>query len=230
MSHPGPRTRTMVALFTAIALLAAACGSGSGDEGGVASISEGTASGGDESSSPESQSTAEAPTNPEDAFTLYDACMADAGFEFQTVDLGEGTDGAIALEPFGATEADPQAGGSGADGGEGFDEANAACEVHLSNVDSAFDLSPEQETALADADLKWRECMSDSGVDLPDPEPAGGIAVEAGDAGEAGGGDPQGPGEIGGEDFDFDAFTEAAEACESVFAEIDSFFEEGTDQ
>jgi len=230
MSDPGPRTRAMVALFAAMALLAAACGSSgaNGDEGGIASIGEGTADGDDGSPSSDGQGTAEAPTNAEDAFTLYDACMADAGFDIQTVDLGEGTDNAITLEPTGATDADPQAGGSGGDlGGDGFEEANAACEVHLANIDAAFDLSPEQETAFADAELKWTQCMRDRGVEMGDSAPSGGVAVESDDAG---GEDPQGPEELGGEDFDFDAFTEAAEACEFVFAEVNDLFEGGSDQ
>lgn len=233
MFHANPNTRTMVALFAAMVLLAAACGTsnGNGDEGGIASINDGTTDAGDDSSPSDGQGTTEAPTNVDDAFALYDACMAEAGFEIQTVDIGGGTGNALDLAPTTGGEDDPQAGEADTDfGADGFEEANATCEAHLANADSSFEVTPEQEAAFADADLKWTQCMRDQGIDMPGTEATGGVAVESDGGGEGGGDDPQGSGETGGEDFDFEAFDAAAEACNSIFDEIDDLFEGESDQ
>lgn len=187
---------------------------GSTAGGDVASLNDGTSpagTGGEES--------VEAPENAEDAFRLYDKCMADAGFAFDTSTEGD-DDGLIELEEFGSDSDDPQSnGGIGDFDGEDFEAANDACAKHLANSDDSFDLSPEQQVALEEAERAFAACMSERGVDLPEAT-GDGAAVDAGGADAEG--DPQDEaGSFEDNDFDFEKFNEAAEECESVFDALD---------
>jgi len=224
MFRTGPHIRKVTALFAATLLVTAACGGGGGGDSAkadVASISVGD--GNDQQSSPDGEGTAEAPANSEDAFALYDECMTKAGFEFETIPFdGEEGDGLETLSPD-AEEDDPQAGGSLNDfDPEAFEKANSTCEVHISNIDSGFDLSPEQEAAVDDANLKWEECMEQQGVDLPDTEASDGFDVDSPDAAD----NPQEGGTADDQDFDFESFNEAAENCQQIFDDIPGFSEQ----
>ncbi len=215
MLRTSRQIRRTAALFAAIALLAAACGNGSDDsaEAGVASISDGAAVGDQQGAS--AQGTAEAPTNAEDAFGLYDACMKEAGIEIQEVEF-DGA-GGIEIEDLDGTETDPQSGGSAEDPeGASYSEADAECSKHLVNVDAGFDLTPEQEAAFRDANLKWEKCMTDQGIEITTAA-SGGLDVDSEQA-EA---DPQ-DAEASQPDFDFEAFDAASEKCQSIFDELDS--------
>lgn len=215
--------RTLVAV-TALSLGTAAC---SGDDGATETTGSGTGIATLEDDGPQpsdgersSDSTgadgtdAEAPDDPELAYALYDECMAEYGFDFSTSFGGDGEDGAIDIQESEIELDDPQAQQLDVeDFDEVFDEANAACEQHLANIDDGFDLDPEQQALLEDAQLEWAACMRDAGFDIPDMDSDGvGISIQVGPVD----GDPQSGG-IDGNDFDFEAFEEAAAGCDSAF-------------
>lgn len=215
-----------VALGAALSLGAVACGGGgagtetTSDTDGIATLTDDANETDTDGTEPSDDSgtvdSADAPDDPELAYALYDDCMADFGFDFQTSIAGEG-DG-LAVEDQTLELDDPQTQGfdSPEDFDESFDEANAACEKHLANVDSGFDLDPEQQALLEDAQLEWAACMREQGIDIPDMDSGAGgaIVIEAGSVE----GDPQSGGDLGdGADFDFEAFDEANKACESAF-------------
>lgn len=224
-----------LALGTILSLGAVACsgdsstetGSDDTDNGIVTLSEESTDSDADssESTSDETESTdsADAPDDPELAFALYGECMAEFGIDFQFSIAGEGgerldiTEETIELD-------DPQAGGDFGDFDmSDFDDANRECEKHLANIDSGFDLTPEQQAQMEDAQIEWAACMRELGVDVPDMSGDGSsiIIIEVG--GDES--DPQSGGEFGGDDFDFEAFEEAANECNSAFGELNEAFE-----
>lgn len=212
--------RTLVAV-TAFSLGAAAC---SGDDGatettgsdtGIATLEDDSPQPSDDERSWEATGDdTEAPDDPELAYALYDDCMAEQGFDFSTSFGGDGEDGAIDIQESEIELDDPQAQQLDfEDFNEAFDEANAACEQHLANIDSGFDLDPEQQALFEDAQLEWTACMRDAGFDIPDMDGDGGaVFIQVGPVD----GDPQSGG-IDGNDFDFEAFEEAAAGCESAF-------------
>lgn len=221
-----PRRATAL-LIGPLMLMATAC-SGSTDEpsagNGVASLNEGAAG----APTPADESAVddvEAPEDPEDAFALFDACMEEHGFGgvVTVVAGGESGSGGIPIGEAGVQEIDPQDAGGSIDDfdKEAFDEANTACEGHLANLDDGFDLTPEQEAAMEDAQLAFANCMAEQGVEMPEVASSGGYAtsVEAG-ASEF---DPQ-SGELSPDDLDFDleAFNEASETCDAVFDQLET--------
>jgi hypothetical protein len=169
--------------------------------------------------------SAEAPDDLELALALYDECMAEFGFAFETSVAGEGDGDGLAVEEQTLELDDPQAQGfdSPEDFDDSFNEANSTCEKHLVNVDSGFDLDPEQQARFEDAQLEWASCMREQGIDIPEIDAGGGGAITIED--DSLESDPQSGGELGAaDDFDFDAFDEANEACESAFDGLEDVF------
>lgn len=181
-------------------------------------------------SSADSQTSArdgvEAPDNPEDAMALFNECMDEHGFggTVTAIAAGGAEAGGIPIGEADVQEIDPQAnGGSFEDfDKEAFDEANEACGEHLANLDGGFDPTPEQEAAMADAQLAFADCMAEQGIEMPEIASSdGGFATTAQiDPSEV---DPQ-SGELSPDDldFDFEAFNEAATACNSVFDQLET--------
>ncbi|MCP4959016.1 MAG: hypothetical protein GY925_07060 [Actinomycetia bacterium] len=229
MSHtpPTPRAfrRAVFVVLTSAVLLAACGGSDTVAEDAVASIGDVTPAS-EESTNDRDESTVdelEAPENPEDAFELFNQCMADAGVDGLAITVSEASGGAIEIpaDDGGATgEVDPQQSqGSLEDFDiEEFEAANEACEGHLANIDQGFDVSPEEQARLEDTQLEWASCMQEQGVDVPDFDVTGssvGITIH-GDAIES---DPQ-TGQASLDDLDFEAFREAAKACSHIFEDL----------
>lgn len=225
--------RTLV-LGVGLSLSAAACG-GEGstettsDTGGIATLADDStddqATGADQTETSDDGATgsAEAPDDPELAYARYDDCMADLGFDFSTAIVGE--DGGLSVDDQALDVDDPQAQSfdSDDDFGAAFDEANAACEKHLANIDDDFDLDPEQQALMNDAQLQWAACMRAQGIDLPDMDAsAGGVTVIEINPED---GDPQSGGELGGDDFDFEAFEKADQECASAFDALNESLE-----
>lgn len=226
------RHRGIAALAAAVLLFTAACGSAGDDDtadDGVASLSDQSTEDSDESADTEvgdddptdteQTEQVEAPDNPEDAFALFEECMADAGLDMQPVD---GDDGSVQV----LGDDDGQAGGIAIGGSiddfdpDQFEEIAGRCEAHLASIDAGFEMSPEDEAAFNDAQLEWTECMREQGVEVPDFDgDSGGMIVIGGPEVE---GDPQAGGSIGDADFDFEAFSEADEACNHVFADFEA--------
>ncbi|MEM1332512.1 MAG: hypothetical protein AAGG08_03555 [Actinomycetota bacterium] len=216
-SRRGTRLATLCAAGT---LLLAACGGSDAgsDSDGIASLGEATSSQSDSTGSgsgSEAGDTAssdtvgsdtassdtgtgidsdelEAPEDIERAYELYEQCLEDLGID---LGLDVGLDGA-------AVEGEQESGVAIAAGeidDADFEEMQR-CEGHLANADAGFDLSPEQQAELADAELAFARCMRDAGFDWPDPSGAGSGEVIEIDASD-----------------DIDAITEATQECSSVY-------------
>lgn len=187
-----------LALVTALTLGAAACGGGNESDDaastGVASLNDDSANQETADSDTSSDDTAEAPADPEQAYALFNDCMADYGFEFQTPT--EGDDGLDIDDNTSNDEDDPQASDGDFDQGD-FESANKDCEKHLANVDNGFDLDPEQKAELEDAQVKWNNCMKEQGVDMSTND--------------------DGTVQTLGDDVDMEAFDAASKACEHHF-------------
>ena len=165
------------------------------------------------------------PTDAEDAFALFNQCMADHGIEggISVSVGGDASSGAVQIDEMEPGEIDPQAGSGSIDDFdmEDLDAANKACEGHLANIDAGFDLTPEQQAAFDDAQLEFNDCMAEHGVEVPDlGSGSGGIVVGRAVASEDG--DPQAGGlNLDDQDFDFEAFDKAAKACDFVFEQVE---------
>ena len=232
-----------VAALACLALVGAACGaddtgtaSDNAADDGVASLrDDGSDTGGDGSEEATGEATGgatgddaelEAPEDPEEAFALFNDCLEEHG-----VDPGDGFtvaggDTAIAVAPVDGGADGPGSGprdqvfvaGEGPDGtlpemDEEFLAANEACRGHLANASRGFDLTPEQEAAMEDAQLAFQQCMSEHGIE------GGGFSISVGegqalDVQEAPEDETPPPVEI-----DPEEFQAAAEECQSVYDE-----------
>ncbi len=218
---PNNRKRS-AALVGGLMLFLSACGASDAAQedaatsGEVASLSNNSVT-----STTAGASDVEAPTNPDDAFALFEKCMADAGIEMQVFGDG-GNDNEITVDGGDASDStDPQAGGSNADNAdpEAFNEANKTCSKHLEGIDNGFELSPEQEVAYEEADREFRACMKEEGVEVPEVD--GGGLISIGES--AGGADPQSDDpSFNDSDFNFEEFEAAAGKCNSAYDELDA--------
>ena len=247
--------RRMLVAISIVTLSVSACGSADDDEAqadGVASLRDlttsDTATGdaptndaptNDAASSSES-SELEAPDDPDEAFALYDQCLQDHG-----VDPGEGfivaNGDAVAVAPAGGID--------GAEG-EGSDDqvfvyaqdangnemqapdddliaASEACRGHLANATPDFDLTPEQEAAMEDAQLAFQQCMEDHGIEGGgfSISVGGGAGLEVDEQQDDDRAAPPPP-----SDIDPEQFQAAAEECQSVYddyPELDDVFPDG---
>ena len=168
------RTRSLalgVAVVAAVAMFATACGS-RGSEG-VASVSQGqgTASGSGQ------QDDEQRAKDPEKAMLDFARCMRDHGVDMPDPRSGEG--GTFRFEG-------PKAGTPLPDESK-FTEADKACR-HLMGDAGPPQLSPEDEKQMQDAMLAFARCMRERGVEIPDPQPGGGIVAKVGQ-----GADPRSP-------------------------------------
>ncbi|MEM9039454.1 MAG: hypothetical protein AAGD33_06120 [Actinomycetota bacterium] len=203
--------RPLAAAAAVLTLTLAACGaSDASDDGadGIASLGTSvidgdTAETGDDDSDDDIDDDSEAPSDPDEAFDLYERCLQDAGVDTAVLSGEPGGGGA-------QVEGDVTENGSvDADSVVEFDDESFAafedCEKHLANTDTGFDLSPEQQAELADAELAFARCMREQGIDMPDPSSSDGGAIAI---------------EIDDEDVDPDAMDAAAAECNSVFDEV----------
>lgn len=169
--------RRPLAMLCALGLTLAACG-GSDDSGsdGVASLGDvatagDSLEGGDSGEQPDDDLTGEsddepvaaddAPSDPKDAMRAYDDCLRDLGIDLPSFDDLEGVD----VE--GEARGSEQAFEVDADQIEQMEQ----CDRFLENIDLGFDLDPEQQAQLDDANLQFARCMQSAGIDWPDPQP-----------------------------------------------------------
>ena len=248
-------------LFGSVLTIAVVAGACSGDSDptsvGVAAIAETTVAGAAESAETSNGAGGdgdaanndgdadagagdlEAPEDTEDAFDLYNECMADAGYDFGDMAVGDGGEGSVAIIDA-ENAVDAGAVDSGGSGGveafeiddvdfDGFQDADSTCQGHLANIDVSFDMSPEDEAAFEDAQLEWTSCMRDLGIDVPDiGDASGGLVVVGGAPGEGADlGDGGADGSSGGfEVDDIEAFEAATKECDAVFDELNASFED----
>ncbi len=215
---PTPIFGRVAAVIVAMMLVATACApsEGAGDTG-IATLGDTSAT--DQASNENGTDTVEAPENVEEAYELFDRCMSDAGFDFETADVGSGGLRVDTFGDVGGVEPDPQESSSSVDDfdPDAFDVASDECSRYLENIDDSFDLTPEEEAAFEDAQLAWSVCMAEQGIDIPELDGDGAIAIE----GETDEKDPQPNDSLDDPDFDFAEFEEAATVCERAFAEFD---------
>jgi hypothetical protein len=169
-----------------LALLLAACG-GAGtaeeDPDGVARLGTDTTTT-VEDASDASSDEAVAPTDRNDAFLLYDQCMAEEGFP--TDAAGQANDGPTVQQGTagGPDEDDGSTNRAVGPGGieiapedlEAFEAANQVCQAHLANLAQGEEFTPEQQAALEDANLRVQQCLADKGIDAQ-------ISIGGGDGG-----------------------------------------------
>ena len=137
------------------------------------------------------------PTDPQEAFLAYAACMRENGVDMPDPEIVE-DDGGGETKGFGIQVGGP----AGSVDKEKFRAADTECRKHLANVVGAGkgpNLSPEDEEKL----LQFARCMREHGIDMPDPQNGGMIINE--DEGNGPKIDPNDP--------DFQA---AQEACEAL--------------
>jgi hypothetical protein len=191
----------LIRLAAAVALAAAACGSGSTE--GVASL--------DDSATTSTTTVETAAASTEEALLAFAECLREQGLEVDDPDF-DGTGGfGIAI-------------GGGGGGGPGAGRLDAdtqaameICQPLLEGVRGQFqDFDPSD---LEDQLYAFAECMREEGVDWPDPDltafaPGGG--ARGPQTGEPGDG-PTGGGPFGGGDIDMDdpLVQAALEACQS---------------
>lgn len=221
------RRRLPIKIVAGLALIAAACGTSQADTTGVASLAD------DENTAAESQSNepaeAEAPEDPEEAFTAYEECMESEGIDFggsiasysgvEGLEVGSDATGVIIGGP--AAADDPQRQSLDLDDFDldAFQDAERKCSPLLANVDAGYELDPEERAEFDDAQLVFTDCMEDQGVEVPDFSGGaviGAIGVE-GDGIDFHAPDPQGDAGFISPDFDFEAFEAAASECRHAF-------------
>jgi len=134
------------------------------------------------------------PVDPEVAIADYEKCMADQGIEMQMVTGNVDGSGYDSFDDAIISDPDELDGTNQAPtfGSEDFEEAEKVCGPILEDAFGDFELSPEQEAEQADEMLALQKCLAAEGFDI-----------------DMGGGSF----EVGGEDFDFEAFEGAMTTC-----------------
>ena len=168
----GPRSvRLCTAVVAVLALLATACGSGRAE--GVASVDKGKgAARGDRGAKDEQRAK-----DPEKAMLDFARCMREHGVDMPDPKPGQG--GMVTFEA--------RPGDGPLPDQSKFMEADKACR-HLMGDAGPPELSPEDRKEAQDAMLAFARCMRERGVEVPDPQPAGGIVAKIGE-----GPDPRSP-------------------------------------
>jgi hypothetical protein len=230
-------------VLAAMGVALVGCGSGDGGGDGVASLgtTDGTVSESEGATADADDAALEAPEDIEEAMDLFQRCMEDHG-----VETPEGVvvsrDGEESIAVGGAppmvfdstNDADgdtpPVDDDEASEGAapppidvEEIEAANEACRGHLENAAPQFDLTPEQEAAMEDAQLEFSQCMEEQGVELPE------MAAGADDLGvhvevfEEGVGDAPPP-------IDPEELEAASQVCQKIYdqyPELDDVFGEG---
>ncbi|MEM8923981.1 MAG: hypothetical protein AAGD35_10810 [Actinomycetota bacterium] len=156
MTNRTGRKRLLAAL-AAVALLAAACGSG--DDEGAPTVADIPAADGDSAagSTDGSGDDGGESLSPEEAQLAFEQCMEKQGVD---ISLSGGGDGE-------SLDGDDDDGRSSAgEVGEDFDKFEAAmdeCNSLLGNAFDDFDRSPEEEAAMKDAEAAFAQCMEEQG-------------------------------------------------------------------
>jgi uncharacterized protein (DUF305 family) len=134
------------ALVLALGLTAAACGGGSGDSNGVASLTD---TGGTTTNSSSGSGEA-SPKDRREAELKFAQCMRDHG-----VDMPDPVNGRFDLKVKPGDQ-------------KNAEEAQKACGKILQNV--APRLSEEQQAKMRQAALDYAKCMREHGIDMADPQ------------------------------------------------------------
>ncbi len=188
------RRSRLAPLLVGTAMLFAACGSGAeaAEEPTVAALpetettvdTEDTADSGSEDGDKEE-------LTPEEAQLAFSQCLEEQGVEdpFGGSGDGEAISGDDDDEGSAAIQIDSE------EDFEAFEEAMDACNELLGDAFGEFEATPEQEAMMADAELKFNQCMADNGFEMSD----GAIELDEGD---------------------FEKMEEATAECDDAFDEL----------
>ena len=179
----------VMAAMAVVTLLATACGSRR-DEG-VASVGQGQRAPQDGGGQEDGQRA----KDPEKAMLDFARCMREHGVDMPDPEPGQG----------GVTRFEAPSGGAALPPESKFMEADKACR-HLMGDAGPSKLGPEDQKEMQDAMLAFARCMREHGVEVPDPQPGGGIVAEVGESP-----DPESP-EFRGAEKECRKHTEAMDA------------------
>jgi hypothetical protein len=134
---------------------------------------------------------------PQDAALAYARCMRENGVDMPDPVVTEESGGAVSIDQQGGTPVSK----------EKMAAADGKCRHFMA---AAGPGGPNAQISAEDLDkmLQFARCMREHGVDMPDPDPNGGIRVEISDSGGNGGGITGGP--LNPKDPEFQA---AQDAC-----------------
>jgi hypothetical protein len=177
-ARPVPRRRSAAAAFV-VALLALALSACAPDDApGVASAGDGK----EETQTEDGKSEELTAAEQDDMARKFASCMRDNGIDMPDPD----TEGGLSVAS-GTAEAGSM---------EEMDAAFEACKEFMPNGGEAVKMTPED----LEAQREFAKCMRDQGMDMPDPDPNGGM-IAAGSVGD-----------------DIEAFEAALEACNEAGA------------
>lgn len=172
-SRPGLRLGTTLAL-AGLVVVATACGGEAAGSGGVASL--GDDRGGDAADGAEQGGSDQ---SFEEALLAFSRCMREQGIDMPDPELGGRGAGMVVVGP--------GVGGGPSASEEELRTADEECGHLIEGFEP--DLSPEEQDRMEDDMLAFARCMRERGIDVPDPEPGGGMRMEIG----ADGVDPRDP-------------------------------------
>ena len=153
-------------------VMATACGGGAGGSGGVATLGEEP-----DGSDARGARTDQGEESFEEALLAFARCMREQGIDMPDPEPGGRGGGMVLIGP-----------GSPADGADGdFAAAEKECGHLMEGLEP--DLSPGERDRMQDEMLAFARCMRERGIDVPDPEPGGGMRMAIGE----GGVDPRDP-------------------------------------
>jgi hypothetical protein len=152
-----PRLAVLVAML-ALVLAVAACGDGGNNTDGVASLS---------GANKATTTTAAGPASKQDvqqAALAFARCMRQHGIDMPDPQFsGNGITQEFKASPGKKGPDDPA-----------FKAAQQACNKYLPNGGQPPKLDPQQQQQL----VQFARCMREHGIDMPDPDPNGGIVVK----------------------------------------------------
>jgi len=154
------------------------------DEGADSDDNQNTASDADADAEAAPGADVDEPIDPDLAFAEFQKCMEDNGVTVEMAGSGGAT-----IETLENIPADQVA--DGVFEPEDFEAAEAECNEILEDAFGSFELSPEQEAEMADAELELQRCLSEAGFDI---DMGGGSFMLS-------------------EEIDFEAFEDAMSGC-----------------
>lgn len=152
--------------------------------------------------------------SPEEAMRKYESCMAENGVAINAGGDEQGGGQQVGDDPTSGQAVDEESFDF-----EQFEAAEKKCGQYLADAGGEFNLSPEQDAALKDANLAWNKCMKDQGIDVA-PITASGETLDSDN-------DQTGQGLTAIAEEDFEKFEKAANECEQAYAEFEELLGEG---
>ena len=180
---PRPVRAGAAVLALALSIGLGACGAGAASDG-VVSLHDPSATAG-------ASAVPTASIDPQDAMVAFQQCMKEHGVDVQVATAGQGTvtqgaAGPVTAIGSGAPNAGaPQVNTNGPDP-SAMAAADTACH-HLLPQGGMDAPGATMDPAIADAMVKFSQCMRDHGVNMPDPQFSGnGVTVQVGSGGDGG--------------------------------------------